>query len=163
MNEESQRPALPNFAENPENISSDRSSDQESAPYSRVLDAIRLEERQEISDYEVNIQHEGYEDRLREALTQYSSETKFEPGDLVQWKTYMRDAIFPYAGAPAIVVSYLDDPITTLRDGMRLPEPRNLVLGYLDGANEFVIGFYSSRRFTQWNQVDTDNSPGETD
>lgn len=134
------------------------SSQEDEAPKHRgstdtelLLAALREEGRRKSEQYEANIRElVDYESNLRRAFQDFSQDETFVPGDLVQWKRFMRDREFPHVGAPAVVVKVLSDPIVTGPDARPAPEARDVVLGYLDGKNDFVTGFYSSNRLMKW-------------
>lgn len=115
-----------------------------------LMSAARRERQQAEKAYEAYVRTAEYENHLRSAFAAYSDEQKFSPGDLVQWKEYLRDKRYPHVGAPAIVISYLDEPQETAPDGTLLGDPRDIRLGFLDGDQEFVVSLFSSRRFTAW-------------
>lgn len=127
--------------------------DGESVPsddFSALFSAMNRDRRKAEEAYEANVRRSEYEDNLREALRIFESKVQFGSGDLVQWKKFMKDSFLPHNGAPAIVVRYLDEAILVGKNGAVLTEPLDIVLGFLDGDNEFVTGHYSSNRFMAW-------------
>lgn len=91
-----------------------------------------------------------YANDLRQAHAEYSAVEEFRVGDLVQWKLLLKNRQYPHHGKPAIVVEVLDDPITRGKDGERLSEPEDIILGFLDGDQDFMVFPFAKRRFTLW-------------
>lgn len=91
-----------------------------------------------------------YADLLVRAHGTYLDRETFRPGDLVQWKTHMRNRNYPAYGAPAVVVRYLDEPRTRDSKGVTLTEPLDIVLGVLDGDLDFRLFTFASSRFTRY-------------
>jgi hypothetical protein len=75
----------------------------------------------------------------------------FRPGQIVQWKTGMKNRVCPLYEEPAIVIEVLNPPaIDTNKelDGTNLyREPLNLVLGVQDVDGDFYTWHFDGRRF----------------
>lgn len=75
----------------------------------------------------------------------------FRPGQIVQWKSGMKNKIMPKYGEPTIVLEVLNPPV--LADDKELDgtslyrEPLNLVLGIHDVDGDFLTFHYDGRRF----------------
>lgn len=85
---------------------------------------------------------------LRERFLQPQS---IEVGQVVKWKTGLKNKRLPKVGQPAIVMEVSDKPITALdeRDSgsTYYREPLDLVLGVVDEDKDFVTFYYDKRRF----------------
>lgn len=124
--------------------------DREAEDIAAIFSRMDLQRRKAHDAYEENVSRAEYDDNLREALSILQAPGDFSVGDLVQWKKFMQIAPYPHSGAPAIVVRFLDDPVLADKDSRRLPEPLDVVLGYLDGDNDFVTSHFVSSRFMRW-------------
>jgi len=75
----------------------------------------------------------------------------FRPGQIVQWKSGMKNRLIPVYGEPAIVMEVLNPPIfdsSKELDGSNLyREPLSLVLGIQDADGDFLTFHYDARRF----------------
>jgi hypothetical protein len=91
-----------------------------------------------------------YPDLLAEALALYTRIDDFKVGDFVQWKPMMKNRRFPIESVPAVVVSRINPPSETDRGGNRLIEPRDLLIGVVDGDRDFFLMEVASRRFALW-------------
>lgn len=90
------------------------------------------------------------EDVLRERLQSFLDTTCFQPGDLVQWKTGLKNKRLPEADQLAVVVEMLPVPVTDEdkgSSGSYFLEPLDMKLGMVDEDGDFVIFHYDSRRF----------------
>jgi len=89
---------------------------------------------------------------LRERLTSLLSQECFQPGDLVQWKTGLKNKRLPKQDQLAVVVEMLSSPVTDedkSSGGSYFMEPLDMKLGLIDEDGDFVIFHYDSRRFTK--------------
>lgn len=77
--------------------------------------------------------------------------TGFRPGQIVQWKSGMKNRAIPVYGEPAIVMEVLNPPVFDSNkelDGSNLyREPLSLVLGIQDADGDFLTFHYDTRRF----------------
>jgi hypothetical protein len=94
---------------------------------------------------------ETYDADLKVAFDTYSERFDLHEGQLVQWKSQMRNLTFPHYGVPAIIVKLL--PITPL--GIYNPERPvtevpDMILGILDGDRDFALTYASQARFQPW-------------
>ncbi|MCV7357388.1 hypothetical protein [Mycolicibacterium fluoranthenivorans] len=128
------------------------------APVEQGVDLVAfqnfLDERQEMAEqkYAAVATSSDYPTLLSEALAHYQDVQQFSAGDFVQWKPMMRNRRFPLESVPAIVVDHIDPPLTTNAEGNRLIEPRDLLIGFIDGDQDFMLAQVPSRRFTEWKQ-----------
>jgi len=92
------------------------------------------------------------EEVLRERLEAFLSTQCFQPGDLVQWKSGLKNKRLPEMDQMAVVVEMLPVPITDGdkgSSGSYFMEPLDMKLGMVDEDGDFVIFHYDSRRFTK--------------
>lgn len=81
----------------------------------------------------------------------------FRPGDLVTWKTGLRNKRLPRPGRPAVVVDILPDPVMDAGNDAGDPyfrEPLDIVLGvFIEHGRhrgDFITWHFDSRRFQPW-------------
>lgn len=89
-------------------------------------------------------------DRLKLAGENFLKKEEFEVGQIVKWKTDLKNRKLPRRHQPAIVVSILDEPITNPNDESGSPyflEPLDIVLGVITDDDNFLTFYYDSRRF----------------
>jgi len=87
---------------------------------------------------------------LRERLQSFLDTPCFQPGDLVQWKSGLKNKRLPEADQLAVVVEVLSVPVTDEdkgSSGSYFLEPLDLKLGMIDDDGDFVVYHYDSRRF----------------
>lgn len=89
----------------------------------------------------------GYARELQLAAELYRTTEKFEVGQLIQWKTSMRNRPYPAESVPVVIVEVLNPPVTLDTDGEHLIEPRDLLVGFLDGDRIFRLTQVPSARF----------------
>lgn len=89
----------------------------------------------------------NYVTQLTATAELYRNTEKFEIGQLVQWKKSMRNRPFPIESAPSVVVDILESPAVVDIDGELLIEPRDLLIGFLDGERIFRLTQVPSARF----------------
>lgn len=90
--------------------------------------------------------------RLKKIYESLISVTRFEPGDIVQWKTSLKNRRYPEYEQPAIVLEVLSDPFFDDEDTTASPyyrEPLDLKLGFFDQDGDLVSYYFDSRRFEQ--------------
>lgn len=92
----------------------------------------------------------AYPEHLVSAFASYSKSHVFTPGQLVQWKPLLKNKSFPHYGRPAVIVRMLDEPVVKKPERGILAEELDIVIGYLDGEQDFVVAHAASRRFTIW-------------
>jgi hypothetical protein len=110
--------------------------------------------REEMQDrsrkYNQYTSSQEYAEDLRRAYESLADVERFAPGDLVQWKTFMRDQEYPAYGSPAIVLERLPEDAAA-RSRFRGPfPPHDVLLGLLDGDQDFVAVSASSARLMRW-------------
>jgi hypothetical protein len=75
----------------------------------------------------------------------------FHPGQIVQWKTGMRNRSKPAYAEPVIVMEVLNPPVYDANEGKEgsnlFREPLTLVLGLHDSDGDFLMFHYDGRRF----------------
>lgn len=89
---------------------------------------------------------------LQERMTALTTCECFQPGDLVQWKTGLKNKRLPKADQLGVVVETLPSPITDGdkgSSGSYFLEPLDIKIGLIDEDGDFVIFHYDSRRFTK--------------
>lgn len=88
--------------------------------------------------------------RLKKAYASLMSVTRFEAGDIVQWKDFLKNRRYPEYGQPAIVLEVLSESFFDNEDNTGSPyyrEPLDLKLGFFDQDGDFVSYYFDSRRF----------------
>lgn len=114
-------------------------------------DRLKKERRDEEYEYEQQLSKPEYSNFLKRAFDVYSAEEDFQPGDLVQWKEFMKNKRFPAVGAPAIFIGTIADAKTHDSDGDSV-EVENVMLGFLDGDMMFRTFPFAGARFTRWSE-----------
>jgi len=74
---------------------------------------------------------------LRLLCARLNEANEFAIGDIVQWKTELRNKSRPAYGQPAIILEVKDPPEANLEDDSGSPyfrEPLDIVIGFLDAA-----------------------------
>lgn len=93
---------------------------------------------------------EGVAQRLRALYARLRESHGFQPGDLVRWKSGLKDRKRPLEGEPAIVLEVLDAPIHDSQadaGSAYFREPYDLRLGVLHQDGVLVAYWYNSQRF----------------
>lgn len=88
--------------------------------------------------------------RLRNMYARFTAPSDFSEGDIVVWKEGLKNRRMPNYGQRAIVVSRLEEPVfdgNTESGSAYFREPLDLILGFFDGDDDFVIFHFDSRRF----------------
>ncbi|OZD85585.1 hypothetical protein CH273_02165 [Rhodococcus sp. 05-339-2] len=127
-----------------------------SSPADILEDIRRLRANQDAAYLQVASQP-GYADKLSDAARFFLMEPEvFAPGDLVTWKPLLKNRRYPAAGFPAVVVEThpgrkwpVDQTSSPYYD-----EPADIVLGILDGDEEFEVYPFDVRRFAHWKPTD---------
>jgi hypothetical protein len=91
--------------------------------------------------------------RLSRAYGLWQEAHKFKAGEIVKWKTGLRNKRFPNYGDPAIVMESLEVPIVNDSKGAGTPyfrENLDILLGVIDPDGDFITFHYDSRRFEPW-------------
>jgi len=89
---------------------------------------------------------------LNERMRSLLAPECFQPGDLVQWKTGLKNKRLPKQDQLGVVVEMLPVPITDEdkgASGSYFMEPLDMKLGLIDEDGDFVVFHYDSRRFTK--------------
>ena len=85
----------------------------------------------------------------------------FQPGQIVRWKSGLKNRLLPTTGGRAIVMEVLDPPAfdraTNLHGSNLFREPLTLALGMHDADGDFVVYHFDGRRFEV---VDDATAPG---
>lgn len=90
---------------------------------------------------------------LKKSYEAYISNESLSTGDIVSWKTGMRNRTLPNYKQPTIVIERLQYPIfdeSQNAGSQYFHEPLDLRVGFLDDNNQFVTYFYDSRRFEKY-------------
>ena len=89
--------------------------------------------------------------KLSIAFDTFNRKNHFMAGDIVVWKTGLKNKIRPALNEPCIVIEMLEKPLydITKESGTAFfNEPLDLVLGTIDTEGDFTIYYYDKRRFT---------------
>lgn len=111
---------------------------------------IRAERDKDDRAYADYARKPSYVTDLLTAYETYEQLEQFEAGQFVQWKKLMKNRRFPIYGAPAVVLHKVDEPARVDADGDPIPEPEDIVLGFLDGEQAFITFAFPHQRFTAW-------------
>ncbi len=87
---------------------------------------------------------------LKDCCQKLLTLNSFKVGDLVTWKSGLKNRKLPRKYQPAIVVAVLDNSITNIEDNSGSPyfrEPLDVVLGVLSEDGVFNTYYYDKRRF----------------
>ncbi len=94
------------------------------------------------------------DEKLRLLKENYSKvldkQQKFNPGDLVSWKSGLKNRTKPNYSEPAIVIDVLESPIFDSTNNSGSPyfkEPLDIIVGFVDDDGDFLTMYYDSRRF----------------
>lgn len=89
---------------------------------------------------------------LRDTFERLRDKETFEPGQLIYWKTGLRNRTRPVHGEPCIVVGYVEkdvvDPGLWEAGSPYFLEPLDLQIGLLDADGDLEVIHVDSRRFT---------------
>ena len=88
-------------------------------------------------------------ERLRSVHESYLRRHDFEAGQLVQWKTGLRNKRLPTHGQPAIVIDVLGEAVLNTAEPPDSPyfrEPLDVIVGVLDGEQDMAFFHIDSRR-----------------
>ena len=98
---------------------------------------------------------EEYISQLKAACSNFLKKESFKVGQLVKWKENLKNRKLPYKNQPAIVVSVLDEPITSSEKDSGSPyflEILDILLGVLVDDNTLLTFHYDSRRFEAYEE-----------
>lgn len=87
---------------------------------------------------------------IRETYERYLQRHQFSAGQLVRWKTGLRNKRLPEPGQPAIVIEVLEPGTVSSEERTDSPyfrETLDLVLGVVDGERDLVFFHFDGRRF----------------
>jgi hypothetical protein len=116
----------------------------------QTLQTGNFEEDEEEIATEKESYGEEYITQLQTACNNFLKKDSFEVGQLVKWKTNLKNRKIPYKNQPAIVVEILDEPIISDDDESGSPyfrENLDIILGILVDDNIFLTFYHDSRRF----------------
>jgi len=90
--------------------------------------------------------------RLQERYEQLTARVSdFRPGDIVKWKTGLRNRRRPTYGDVAIVIEKLKEPVFDESEksagSAYFREPLDLIIGIIDDDGDFLCYHVDSRRF----------------
>ena len=80
----------------------------------------------------------------------FNTKNNFNVGDFVQWKPGLKNKKRPRYNQPAIIMELLDHPVFDTEKDSGSPyfrEPLDMVIGFLDSDNDFMLFHCDSRRF----------------
>jgi len=112
-----------------------------------ALRALRGESVDGAGDPDID---QAYLLRMLQLDAAFRIEHRLVPGDVVQWKTGLRNKRRPEDGAPAVVVERLTEPVYDGEEGAGSPyfrEPLDMVVGLLDEDGDYTLYHVDSRRF----------------
>ncbi|MDN6457974.1 MAG: hypothetical protein L0K38_13180 [Yaniella sp.] len=107
--------------------------------------------------YRKSLMSSDYFEHLNAATRNYLSRDMFHEGDVVKWKEFLKEALFPDYGAPATFIRYLTDED---RKGL-IPAYRSesdCLIGVLDGDSDFIVFDVQSSRLMNWANSPSKNS-----
>ncbi|NEQ95715.1 MAG: hypothetical protein F6K30_03125 [Cyanothece sp. SIO2G6] len=87
---------------------------------------------------------------LKRACDSFLKKEVFKVGQIVKWKTNLKNRKFPHQNQPAIVVQVLDEPIVSPDEEPGSPyflEKLDIVLGVMTQDSVFLTFYYDSSRF----------------
>ncbi|MDK9723513.1 MAG: hypothetical protein OEL88_01400 [Sterolibacteriaceae bacterium MAG5] len=88
--------------------------------------------------------------KLKELYDAFSTRHVFAEGSLIQWKPGLRNKKKPQYNEPCIVIRVLGEPIYGKTDesgSAYFREPLDLIAGFIDDDDDFVVFHFDSRRF----------------
>lgn len=118
-------------------------------PLFTMYAAYQAEVAERSRKYGAYIATSAYEADLRRAFESLGNTEEFSVGDIVQWKTFMRESQYPEYGAPAVVLDVSGEYELTKRAQQSFPR-HDVLLAVLDGDQDFVTFTASSARLTRW-------------
>ncbi len=92
---------------------------------------------------------------LKECVVNYNRETSFKAGDIVQWKSGLKNKKIPVYNQPCIVVEVLSDVLFDLEAPIASPyynETLSIKLGMIAENEEFFTFYYDKSRFEVINE-----------
>lgn len=92
---------------------------------------------------------EQYTVSLKAAFSAFKTINQFIPGQLVRWKSMLKNRKRPDYGEPIVVVDVLKYPVNDKANHSGSPyyrEPLDLIVGQLDKEEGFVLWHVDSRR-----------------
>lgn len=119
------------------------------ADVSELYKLFRRQEERERARYREYVQQDEYRSDLRQAFTSFYEDeaAPLAAGDIVQWKTFMRNRPYPAYLSPAIVMEVASPGATpkALDDDVE-----NVIIGYLDGDQDLCLVRTDVRRLMLW-------------
>jgi hypothetical protein len=128
----------------------------------QLVEIITNERAEHYRMYEQLAARPDYLIQLRRAAAQLLGPPEpFKPGDIVTWKTGLKNKRFPGYGMPAVVIETDDGALADEPDSAspRFREPVDLALGIIDGDSDFEVFRYDRRRFTYWEPTSAAKEP----
>lgn len=126
-------------------------------PFAALYTSYQAELAERSRRYGAYLATPGYETDLRRAYKSLLISHPFKPGDLVQWKTFMRESRFPEYGAPAVVVA-VEGPFQETKRAQQAFPQHDLLLAVLDGDQDLVTFSAASARLALWQNDEPDVS-----
>lgn len=94
-----------------------------------------------------------YVKKLKELHKSLLQQEDFKSGEIVKWKSELKNKKKPEYDQPCIVIEVLENPIKDINmdnsGTSYFNEPLDLCLGLLDEDGEFMTFYYDRRRFTK--------------
>ena len=90
-----------------------------------------------------------FQEYLERGLKAYTKPIKFKVGDLVTWRQGCQTANIPQANVPAIVLQYLEKPLSMVTPGGTYAV-EDILLGVIMPDGAFVVVSYPSWRFEKF-------------
>jgi len=113
--------------------------------------ASSLEEGPDGNEPMAELNAEARAEYLKELLASYQAQHEFKVGDLIQWKSGLRNKRFPAYGAPVIVVESHPGRVNTVGEpsSSYFSERLDLTIATIDGDGDGDFMFYTvdSARF----------------
>ena len=97
-------------------------------------------------------EYECSREQLERAFAKLNTKHSFKPGDIVQWKSGLKNK---RSSGPMIVIEVLECPICDPAQetgSQYFREPLDIILGKCDSEGEFICYHYDSRRFEPYTQ-----------
>lgn len=91
----------------------------------------------------------GQRSALQELYRGYCLNVDFKVGEIIEWKSGLKNRRYPTYGQPAIVVEVIEDPLINTCDDSGSPyfqEPLDILIGFIIN-NEFLFYHADKKRF----------------
>ncbi len=109
--------------------------------------SLQREREEQFKAYRAYAGSELYVKHLRSAHASFSQVDEIKVGDLVQWKTFLRNGEYPDYGAPAIVMGFREELVS--EDASSI-DRQDVILGVLDHDQDLRLVVTDRRRLMAW-------------